>query len=82
MAKSSDLSDKVVAAIPNLEAYFKAQTKSEDELKAMLENFLAGNGSSAETVSAEEVEEAKDKTVSEAKAKKAKKSIDDAFNDL
>lgn len=81
LAKSADVSEKIVAAIPNLEAYFKAQTKSEDELNAMLQNFLAGNGSSSE-VSSEEVEEAKDKSVTEAKAKKAKKSIDDAFSDL
>ena len=81
LAKSADVSEKIVAAIPNLEAYFKAQTKSEDELNAMLQNFLAGNGSSSE-VSSEEVEEAKDKTVSAAKAKKAKNSIDAAFDDL
>lgn len=81
LAKSADVSEKIVAAIPNLEAYFKAQTKSEDELNAILQNFLAGNGSSSE-VSSEEVEEAKDKTVSAAKAKKAKNSIDAAFDDL
>lgn len=81
LAKSAEAADKIVAGIPNLEAYFKAQTKSEDELKAILDNFLAGNGSSSEA-SSEEVEEVKDKTVSEAKVKKAKKSIDDAFGDL
>ena len=80
LAKSSEAADKIIAGIPNLEAYFKAQVKSEDELNAMLQNFLAGNGSSSEET--EEVEEVKDKTVSEAKVKKAKKSIDDAFGDL
>lgn len=83
LAKTSDDVEKFVAGIPNLEAYFKAQVKDEDELNAILQNFLAGNGSSVEvTEDSNNLEQIKDKTTSEAKVKKAKRSIDDAFDNL
>ena len=45
--------EKFIAGIPNLEAYFKAQVKSEEQMAAMLENFLnsSDSGSSVETTS-------------------------------
>lgn len=83
LTKSADTTEKILAGIPNLEAYFKAQVKDEDELNAILQNFLAGNGSSVEvTDDSDNLEQAKDKTVSESKVKKAKRSIDDAFDNL
>ncbi len=82
LAKSSEASEKIISGIPNLEAYFKAQVKSEEELRGMLENFLAGNGSSSEVSEDDEaVEQVKEK-VSDAKVKKAKRSIDEAFEGL
>lgn len=87
---------KVLEGIPDLQAYFKAQVKSVEEIKNILDNFLAGNGTPTNPVvlseSAEEnsKEDAANSTGTEvtssdadvAKVKKAKKSIDDAFEDL
>lgn len=79
---------KILDGIPNLEAYFKAQVKTEEECNTMLENFAAGGGGSVETPSqatnnspgtgtAKEAPEA-----ASAKVKIAKSKIDDAFRDL
>lgn len=95
--ESAAESDKVVQSIPNLEAYFKAQVRPKDEMMTMLENFLAGNGeagsdgeSQVETgstvttapVSAGTGLEKSSAAGETVKVKKARKSIDDAFDDL
>jgi hypothetical protein len=79
--------EKFLAGIPDLEAYFKAQVKSVDEMANMLENFLnSSNSSGASDAQAEEATESPsssdDSSVNSAKVKKARKSIDDAFDDL
>jgi len=85
--------EKLIAGIPNLEAYFKAQVKSEEQMAAMLENFLnsSDSGSSVETTSTTSLETAESQaktpaasttTENSPKVKKARKSIDDAFDDL
>lgn len=48
--------EKFVKSIPNLEAYFKAQIKTKEEMTQMLENFLAGNGSDGTESSQDVVE--------------------------
>ena len=87
--------EKLLKGIPNLEAYFKAQVKSKEEMIQMLENFVAGsagtgeNGEDAPGIESVEAGSAPstglEKTATSAegaKVKKAKKSIDDAFSDL
>lgn len=79
---------KFIDAIPNLEAYFKSQVKTEEECNTMLENFAAGGGSTeapsqaninnnSGTGTSKEAPEA-----SSVKVKIAKSKIDDAFKDL
>jgi len=43
LSENEQEKEKILKGIPNLEAYFKAQVKSPEEMKTMLENFLAGN---------------------------------------
>lgn len=80
--------DKWLGSLPNLEAYFQAQVKDKEETQNMLENFLAGGGNETVDVFDEasresrQVEEKKDEAVTAAKVKKAKKNIDDAFENL
>jgi len=98
LSENEQEKEKILKSIPNLEAYFKAQVKSSEELKTMLENFLAGNGEvESEESAPQDVADAAlatgksttsaglEKTspaAEPAKVKKAKKSIDDAFGDL
>jgi len=101
LANTEQESEKVIQSIPNLEAYFKAQVRPKDEMMTMLENFLAGNGSTEEDgegagletgtvvpaaatapVSAGTGLEKSSAAGETAKVKKARKSIDDAFDDL
>lgn len=93
LAENEADQEKFLKGIPNLEAYFKAQVKSKEDMVQMLENFLAGNsgtGENGEEAPATESAVANTATGLEkttattegAKVKKAKKSIDDAFGDL
>lgn len=90
--KDSDR-EKIIAGIPNLEAYFKAQVKTEEQMATMLENFLNSSdaGSATETVDtanpnlrepAATPVSSQTATENSPKVKKARKSIDDAFDDL
>lgn len=91
--------EKFISGIPDLEAYFKAQVKSEEDMANMLENFMNSSaGSSSEdpsedsavsasstgtsTSSQASTSSAEASTTNSPKVKKAKKSIDDAFDDL
>lgn len=87
--------EKILAGIPNLEAYFKAQVKSEEAMSSILENFMHSSTDGVEHVSDEDSQPAGDKASdaapagasaesapASAKVKKARKSIDDAFDDL
>lgn len=94
--KSSRLSEsdsdiqKLLASVPNLHAYFKAVSPSEETLTNMLENFLAGNDSkeSVKTVAADDDIDfgapvgTKDTALKPKATKKAKTAIDDAFDEL
>lgn len=98
LADSDSQKEKILQTIPDLEAYFKSQVKSADEMAAMLENFMAAStGSDDEADSNDNVsvadstpstsEEVKAAPAADAssvspKVKKARKSIDDAFDDL
>jgi hypothetical protein len=81
--------EKLLAAVPNLHAYFKAQVPSVETLSNALENFLAGNG--AEEAEAKPTSSDEDIDFSDSKqsnafkpkaTKKAKTAIDEAFDEL
>lgn len=88
-AKDSDR-EKLLAGIPNLESYFKSQVKTEEQMNTMLENFMHSATDTSGVVSSEEEVVESEKAISKAtetpdnspKVKKARKSIDDAFDDL
>lgn len=88
-AKDAD-KEKLLAGIPNLEAYFKSQVKTEEQMNTMLENFMHSASDTAGVVSSEEEAPESEKSSAKApetsdnspKVKKARKSIDDAFDDL
>jgi hypothetical protein len=77
---------KIMEGIPSLEAYFKAQVKTEEECHTMLENFAAGGSvpedetpaqTSSSTGTSKESSEA-----ANVKVRASKQKIDDAFKDL
>lgn len=91
IADSDAEKEKILSGIPNLEAYFKAQVKTEEQMTTMLENFMASTTNSTEEVVEENStesaasaapSEASSPAGASAKVKKARKSIDDAFDDL
>jgi len=79
---------KILDGMPNLDAYFKAQVKTEEECQMMIENFLAGNSnvpseetaSSAPAASTGTSKESPEAESVKVRASKAK--IDAAFRDL
>lgn len=80
---------KIVSSVPNLHAYFKAQAPSEETLSNILENFLAGNAqeeappaNAAATDDDIDFGDKKDNSLKPKAGKKAKTSIDAAFDDL
>lgn len=88
IATTEEATKKILDGIPNLEAYFKAQVKTEEECNAMLENFAAGGGGSVEAPSQASNNSAGTGTAKEApeaesvKVKTAKSRIDKAFENL
>lgn len=92
LADTEEATNKILAAVPNLHAYFKAQVPTAETLSNILENFLAGNAGISETSSSaknssadEDIDFAgkNDSSALKPKAtKKAKSAIDDAFEDL
>lgn len=87
--KESTKVEALLAGMPNLEAYFKSQIKTKEEMEVMLENFMGSNSKTEDAVVDEDnfdaeklVEKPSSSAKESAKTKNAKKTIDDAFDDL